>query len=76
MNQIFERTQMRMVKVMLLVVLALLIGVVVYESRETAEKRHADNTLKQIGMALQNYHSTHSEPASNKEPDKDNAEGP
>ena len=67
---------MRLVKMLLLVLLVLLIGVVMYKSREAAEKRHADNTLKQIGMALQNYHSTHSEPASNKEPDKDNAEGP
>lgn len=67
---------MRLVKMLLLVLLVLLIGVVMYKSRKAAEKRHADNTLKQIGMALQNYHSTHSEPASNKEPDKDDAEGP
>lgn len=67
---------MRLAKALLLVLLVLLIGVVVSKIREAAEKRHADNTLKQIGMALQNYHSTYSAPANNKEPDKDDAEGP
>ena len=46
------------------------------ESREEARKREAHNMLKQVGLALEKYHSTHSEPTSSKEPENDDAEGP
>jgi len=52
------------------------VGISGCESREEADMREAHNRLKQIGMALQNYHSTHPEPLSSKEPEKDDAEGP
>ena len=67
---------MRLNKVLLAVLLLLFIGIVVYESRKAVQKKQADNTLKQLGMALQNYHSSHSESTSTKEPDKDEVEGP
>ena len=73
MNQIFERTQMRLSQFLLLVTFVSISGC---ESREEARQREANNMLKQVGLALQNYHSTHSEPPSSKEPDKDDAEGP
>ena len=73
MNQIFERTQMRLFQFLLLVTFVSISGC---ESREEARQREANNMLKQVGLALQNYHSTHSEPPSSKEPDKDDAEGP
>jgi hypothetical protein len=72
-NQIFERTQMRLTQFLLLVTFVSISGC---ESREEARQREANNMLKQVGLALQNYHSTHSEPPSSNEPDKDDAEGP
>ena len=72
-NQIFERTQMRLFQFLLLVTFVSISGC---ESREEARQREANNMLKQVGLALQNYHSTHSEPPSSKEPDTDDAEGP
>ena len=66
---------MRLIKVLSTVLLLLFIGIVVYESRKAVQKKQADNTLKQLGMALQNYHSTYSEPTSKTEPDKDEVEG-
>ncbi len=62
---------MRRIKVILTVSSLLFIGIVVYESRKAVQKKQVDNTLKQLGMALQNYHSTHSEPTSKRESDKD-----
>ena len=73
MNQIFERTQMRLPQFLLLVGIVSISGC---ENREEARQREANNMLKQVGLALQNYHSTQSEPPSSKEPDKDDAEGP
>jgi hypothetical protein len=71
-NLLVERTQMRVILFVLMISFVSISGC---ESREEARKREAHNMLKQVGLALQNYHSTHSEPPSSKEPDKDDAEG-
>ena len=70
-DQLVERTEMRLTLFVLMILFVCISGC---ESREEARKREAHNMLKQVGLALQNYHSTHSEPPSSKEPDKDDGE--
>lgn len=42
-------------------VLMVLVGIAGYESREEARRKQAANNLKQIGLALQAFHSQQSE---------------
>ncbi len=55
---------------------AILLPPVIQQAREASRRQQAAENLRQIGLALQNYHDTHSKPATDPSQAPANAEVP